>query len=132
MPHNTKKTVLDAWYGYHSIPLRKEDKHLTTFITPWGQYHYLSAPQGYIASGDGYSRRYDEIVAHINNKTKCIDGTLLWSQNIEDSFKQTCEYLDICGRNSIVLNPDKFQFAKDEVEFAGFCISSIEVKPSKN
>ena len=62
VPHNVKKTIFDAWNGYHSIPLHTEDRHLTTFITPWGRYRYRVAPQGYIASGDGYSRRYDEIV----------------------------------------------------------------------
>ena len=51
VPHNTKKTVFDCWNGYHSIPLHKDDYHLTTFITPWGQYRYKTAPQGYIASG---------------------------------------------------------------------------------
>ena len=36
VPHWTKKTVFDAWNGYHSVPIRKEDRHLTTLITPWG------------------------------------------------------------------------------------------------
>ena len=35
VPHGKKKTVLDAWNGHHSLPIRKEDRHLTTFITPW-------------------------------------------------------------------------------------------------
>jgi len=77
VPHNTKKTVFDCWNGYHSVPLHPDDKHLTTFITPWGHYQYKVAPQGYIASGDGYTRRFDEITSDIPNKTKCIDDTLL-------------------------------------------------------
>jgi hypothetical protein len=32
-----------------------------------------AAPHGYIVSGHGCTRRYDEIVAHIPNHTKCID-----------------------------------------------------------
>ena len=116
--------MLDAWNGYHSIPIRKEDRHLTTFITQWGRYRYKTAPQGYIASGDGYTRRYDEIVAHIKNKTKCIDDTLLWSPNIKHSFFSAVEWLDICGRNGITLNPEKFVFAQDEVDFTGFEITN--------
>lgn len=129
VPQNKKKTIFDAWNGYHSVPLRTEDRHLTTFITPWGRYRYKTAPQGYIASGDGYSRRYDEIVSHIKNKTKCIDDTLLWSNTIEESYNQAIEWLDICGRNGITLNPDKFVFAEDVVDFAGFTITSETVKP---
>lgn len=123
VPHGTLKTIFDAWNGYHSVPLREEDKHLTTFITPWGRYRYCKTPQGYIASGDGYSRRFDEIVADIPNKTKCIDDTLLWANNLQDSFFQACNWLDICGRNGIILNPDKFIFGQGTVELAGFEIT---------
>ena len=42
----TKKTITDAWNGYHSVPIRKEGRHLTTFITPWGQYRYKTCPHG--------------------------------------------------------------------------------------
>ena len=36
IPPNTWKTVTDAWNGYHSVPLREEDRHLTTFKLPGG------------------------------------------------------------------------------------------------
>ena len=57
VPRGMKKTVFDALNGYHSVPIIEEDRHLTTFITLWGRYRYQTAPQGYIASGDGYTRR---------------------------------------------------------------------------
>ena len=77
VPSHTKKTVTDAWNGYHSVPIREEDRHLTTFITPWGRYRYKTCPQGYAASQDGYTRRFDEIVNEFPNKTKCIDDACL-------------------------------------------------------
>lgn len=129
VPHGTKKSVFDAWNGYHSVALHPDDKHYTTFITPWGRYRYRTAPQGYISSGDGYTRRYDELVSSIVNKTKCVDDTLLWSTTIEESYFQACEWLDTCGRRGITLNPDKLQFAADTVEFAGFEISTDTVRP---
>ena len=131
VPVHTKKTIFDAWNGYHSVALKEADRHFTTFITPWGRYRYRSAPQGYIASGDAYTARYDSLVAGIAKKTKCIDDALLWSSSIEDAFHQATEWLDICARNGITLNPDKFCFAQDEVEFAGFEITRTEVKPCK-
>ena len=72
IPAGKKKTVFDAWNGYHSVPIHKEDQHVTAFIIPLGRYRYKTAPKGYIASGDGYTRRYDEIVADIPNKAKCV------------------------------------------------------------
>ena len=133
VPSGKKKTVVDAWNGYHSVPLHEEDQHLTTFITPWGRYRYKVAPQGYLASGDGYTRRYDQILADSkvshNDYTKCIDDALLWADSIEQSFFKTVEWLNLCGRNGITLNPDKFIFAKDVVEFAGFEVTTDSVRP---
>ena len=130
VPQNKKKTVLDAWNGYHSVPLHVEDRHLTTFISPWGRYRYCVAPQGYIASGDAYTRRYDEIVAGIPDNTKCVDDALLWADTTEESFWRTVNWLDVCGRNGVTLNPPpKFVFAADNVEFAGFEVTMNEVRP---
>ena len=39
VPKGTWKTVSDAWNGYHSVPLRQSDRHLTTFIT-FGRWRY--------------------------------------------------------------------------------------------
>ena len=71
VPHGTKKTVFDAWNGYHTVSIREKDRHLTKFITPSGRYRYRTASQGYIASGDGYMRRFDEIVSEIQRK-QCV------------------------------------------------------------
>ena len=129
VPKNTRKTIFDAWNGYHCVPLYKDDKHYTTFITPWGRYRYCVAPQGYVASGDGYTRRFDEIVAEVPQKTKCVDDTLMWATTIEESFFQAAKWLDLCGKHGITLNPTKFVFAKETVEFAGFEISKSTVRP---
>ena len=129
VPRRTKKTVCDAWNGYHAVPLHPDDRHLTTFITPWGRYRYRVAPQGYLASGDGYSRRFDAIVADIPDKTKCVDDTLLWASDVEEAFHQTVRWLDRCGRHGIIQNPSKFCFAQDVVEFAGFEITPTTVRP---
>ena len=95
---------------------------------PLGHYRYRTAPQSYIASGDEYTRRYDEITSSTPNKTKRVDDTLLWSEMIEESF---VNWLDICGRHGITLNPEKFCFTQVEVEFAGFEITSDTVRPCK-
>ena len=130
VPQNTKKTVTDAWNGYHSVPLCKEDRHLTTFITPWGRYRYKVAPQGFLASGDAYNHRFDAIISDFPNKVKCVDDTCMWANTVEDAFFQTCEWLDLCAKNGITLNPKKFKFAQDTVDFAGLNITQTSIKPS--
>ena len=62
IPKNTWKTVTDAWNGYHSVP-RQSDRHLRTFITPFGRWRYTRAPQGFLSSGDRYNERFDAILS---------------------------------------------------------------------
>ena len=33
-------SFLDAFQGYHQIPLAAEDREKTAFVTPVGNYHY--------------------------------------------------------------------------------------------
>ena len=131
VPQGVKKTVTDAWNGYHSVPIHEDDRHVTTFITPWGRYRYKVAPQGFLASGDAYTQRFDAIISDFPNKVKCVDDTCMWADNIEVAFFQACKWLDLCARNGITLNPAKFQFAQDDVIFAGLTITPTNVKPSK-
>ena len=131
VPRNTKKTILDAWNGYHSIPMTKESRDKTTFITEWGRYRYCRAPQGFRASGDAYTKRYDDITKDVSNKTRCVDDSLLWEWTVEDAFWATCRYIDLCSRNGGVFNPTKFEFAQDSVDFAGFVVGVGRVKPTR-
>ena len=130
IPRDTKKTCLDAWNGFHAVRLDEESRELTSFITQWGVYRYASCPQGFLASGDGYSHRYDEIVKDFGKLAKCIDDVALWGKDLEDIFWKTCKYLELCSKNGITFNPAKFQFAEDNVEFLGFEITKDSVKPS--
>ena len=91
----------------------------------------LRIPQGYLASGDAYTRRYDEIVKNVPRKIKIIDDTLLFDKNIEDTFYHTLYYLLMCEKNGIVLKREKFQFCLDVVQFGGLQITS-SVTPCDN
>ena len=129
VPPNTWKSVTDAWNGFHSVPIRPEDRHFTTFITPWGRYRYRMAPQGFLASGDGYARRFDEIIVDVERKTKCVDDTLMWDSDLEKHWWRMLDFLELLGNNGIILNKKKFQFSRKVVDFAGFTITNNEIKP---
>ena len=55
----------------------------------------------------------------------------MWMDDLEGSFFQACKWLELCGRNGIIQNPEKFQFAEDIVEFAGFAITLDSIRPCK-
>ena len=132
IPPHTRKTVLDAVDGYHAIQLDEESQPLTTFITEWGRYYYRRIPQGFLASGDVYTRWYDEIIQDFPRKVKIVDDTLLYDDDIESAFFHTFDYLTLCTQNGIVFNESKFQFCRDEVKFGGLTITASGVSPSNS
>ena len=129
VPGNTWKSVTDAWNGYHSVPLRQSDRHLTTFITPFGRFRYTRAPQGFLSSGDGYNRRFQAILSDFERKERCVDDTLFYDDNLASHWWRMIDFLSNVGSSGVVLNPDKLQFAKRTVNFAGFQISETNIVP---
>ena len=117
VPPGSVKTVF-AWNGFHSVPICKEDRHLTTFTTP-----------RYVSSGDGYSRRFDEISAHILRMVRCVDDSLLHDKDLEEHWWRDITFLELAGNGGIVLNAEKFQFSQTTVDFAGFRIADENVEP---
>ena len=129
IPKNTWKTVTDAWNGYHSVPLREEDRHLTTFITPFGKWRYTRAPQGFLSSGDSYNKRFDAILSDFVRKERCVDDTLHYDTDLAEHWWRTIDLLHTTGAAGAVMNPDKLQFAVRNADFAGFHIAETSIEP---
>ena len=49
--------------------------------------------------------------------------------NLEDHWWRVMEFFEVVGNAGIVLNPDKLQFSKTIVDFAGFRITEGTVEP---
>ena len=129
IPGGTWKTVTDASDGYHLVPIRQSDRPLTTFITPYGRYRYKRAPQGFVGSGDGFNRRFDEILVDMVRKERVVDDVLHYDSDLEEHWWRTIDYLILVGKSGVILNPDKFRFARKTVDFAGFRITETTVEP---
>ena len=132
VPINTFRTTLDAWNGYHSVPIKEEDRHVTTFITPWGRFRYRTTPQGFLAAQDAYNHRFDLITRDFKHKKRCVDDSIIWGETIEEIFKRTCEYLSLTSAAGIIMNPEKFKFGKKCVEFLGFELKEDSIEPGKD
>ena len=129
IPEGVLKSTFDCWHGYHSLEIAEEDRELTSFITPWGRYRYLTLPQGVLSAGDAYTDRMDRLFEEFERMNRCIDDTAIWDKTIEEQFYRCCQFLDKCGANGIVLNPSKFQFCQEEVDYLGFRVTMTGIKP---
>ena len=49
--------------------------------------------------------------------------------DLEEHWWRVIDYLILCGKNAIILNPLKFQFGRTTVDFAGFRVSESSIEP---
>jgi hypothetical protein len=128
-------SFLDAYSGYHQIPLYQPDQIKTSFITPYGAYCYVTMPFGLKNAGATYQQTMQRCLqgqigrnvhAYVDDmvvKTK-QSGTLL------DDLKETFANLR-CYR--MKLNPEKCTFGMPAGQLLGYIVSQrgIEANPSK-
>ena len=110
VPGNKYKSTLDCLDGYHGVELAEEERHKTTFATEWGKFRYRRAPQGYLSSGDSYSRHTDTILEDCPSTTtdkdfeKIVDDVITWSDTVEGALQRICSMLSHCNKSGLVFN----------------------------
>ena len=132
VPKGTWKTVSDTWNGYHSVPLRRSelsDRHLTTFITPFGRSRYMRAPQCFLPSDDGYNRRFDAILSDFERNERCVSDTIQYDTDLQTHWFRKNNFLIRVGQAGIVLNAETLYFARIIVDFAVFRKSDETIEP---
>jgi len=85
---------------------------------------------GHCAAPDAYTRRYDEAIAGIQRKLKCVDDTVINDYNVEDAFWHAHQFLEMCAMKGITLKPEKFKFCRRELDFVGFHVGWDSYKPT--
>ena len=122
--------VPEAWNRYHSVPIHPMDRHLTTFITTYNRYRYMTAPQDLLCASDGYTQRGDKVIRDFPNHLKCVDESIIWREDVETNFFATCSILDRCSLGEMVFNSTKFQFGEEQVHYFGFFVNKEGLKPT--
>ena len=125
------KKVLNVVDPHDSIPLDNEAHPVTTFITEWEIFIYLRMPQGYLASGVVYTRRYAKIIKDTPCKVKIVNDTIytVYDSSTEKAFYHTCIS---SFKDGIVLNTVKFYFFQLVVQFRSLQIAPSWVTPSES
>ena len=63
------------------IPLHKDSREYTTFLTELGMFRYKRMPMGDHVSMDTYNYRFDKITEAVENKKRCVDDLTLMGKN---------------------------------------------------
>ena len=94
-----RMSFLDAFQGYHQIPLFLDDQEKTAFVTPIGNYHYKIMPFGLKNAGSTYqmmmTRMFESLLG--KNIEIYIDDMVVKSKVVSElleTFELSLKFLE--------------------------------------
>lgn len=79
--------------GYYQILLHPDSQHLTTFIKPWGRYHFLKESMCLSCSSDEYNLRVDAAFADLENTVRVVDDLLRHDRDFQKHVERVSAVL---------------------------------------
>ena len=130
-----RMSFLDAFQGYHQIPLAAEDQEKTAFVTPVGNYHYKVMSFGLKYARLTYQRMMTRMFELQMGKSieVYIDDMVVKSKLVSDHVGDLVDIFEILRKYKLRLNASKCSFGVGSGKFLGYMVThrGIEVSPDQ-
>ncbi|XP_065638118.1 uncharacterized protein LOC136071128 [Quercus suber] len=130
-----RMSFLDAFQGYHQIPLALEDQEKTAFVTPTGNYHYKVMSFGLKNVGSTYQRMMTRMFEPQlgRNIEIYIDDMVVKSKMVAEHVKDLESTFKVLRKYKLRLNAAKCSFGAGSGKFLGYMVThrGIEVNPDQ-
>ena len=130
-----RMSFLDAFQGYHQIPLATDDQEKTAFITPVGSYHYKVMSFGLKNAGSTYQRMMTKMFEPQlgKNVDVYIDDMVVKSKLVSEHLADITNIFEILRRQKLRLNASKCSFGVGSGKFLRYMVThrGIEVNPDQ-
>lgn len=125
--------TLDLMSGYYQVPIAKDSKHLTAFVTPDGQYEYNRMPFGLANAPAVFQRMMHHVLgpARFDKATVYIDDVLIFGKTAAECLDRFEEILGLIKKANLKLNLSKCSFLQNEINYLGYEISAAGMRPGK-
>ena len=128
-------SFLDAFQGYHQIPLALDDQEKTAFVTPIGNYHYKVMPFDLKNAGSTYQRMMMRMFESLLGKNVEIyrDDMAMKSKVVSEHLGDFRVIFEVLRSYKLRLNASKCSFGVGSSKFLGYMVThmGIEVNPDK-
>nr|GEU49335.1 reverse transcriptase domain-containing protein [Tanacetum cinerariifolium] len=135
--HFTRSQVsdMDAYKGYHQMPIAEKDEEKTAFYTRERVFCYRRLPFDLKITGATYQRLIDKVFNHqLGRNMEVNAGDIVIKSDVEEEMLANIkETLDGIRAINLKLNPKKCSFVIEEGIFSGHLITKQGIKenPSK-
>ena len=128
-------SFLDAFQGYHQIPLALDDQEKTAFVTPIGNYHYKVMTFGSKNARSTYQRMMTRMFESLLGKNIeiYIDDMVVKSKVVSEHLGDLRVIFEILRSYKLRLNASKCSFGVGSGKFLDYMVThkGIEVKPDQ-
>ena len=128
-------SFLDAFQGYHQIPLAIDDQEKTDFVTPIGNYHFKVMPFGLKNVGSTYQRVMTRMFEPQMGKNieVYIDDMVVKSKLVFEHVRDLNNIFEILRRHKLRLNASKCSSGVGSGKFLSYMVThrGIEVSPDQ-
>ena len=123
-------SFLDAFHGYHQIPLALEDQEKIAFITPIGNYHYKVMLFGLKNARSTYQRMMTRMFEPQLGKNieVYIDNMVVKSKLKSEHVNNLGNIFEILRRHKLRLNASKCSFGVRSGKFLEYMVTHRRIK----
>ena len=115
----TRFTIADFNKGYWMVELDPESRKYTMMALDIGRFQWTRLPMGSIVAQDVFQRKLDAIFLDVPGGTGIADDMIIYGRSDLEHDKHLLNFLEVCRKNTLTLNPDKMQFRLPQVSFFG-------------
>ena len=95
---------IDANSGFWQIPLDESSRELTTFITPFGRYHFSRLPFGITSAPEHFQRQMETILTGQEGVLCHIDDVLIFGRTQQEHDARLHAALQAIQSAGVTLN----------------------------
>ena len=125
----TRFTIAEFNKGYWMVELDPESRKYTMMALDIGRFQWTQLPMGSIVAQDVFQRKLDAIFLSIPGVTGIADDMIIYGRSNLEHDKHLINFLEVCRKNTLTLNPDKVQFRLPQVSFFGHQWSAKGLSP---
>ena len=135
MADHPRMNFLDAFQGYHRIPLALDDQEKAAFVTPIRNYLYKVMPFGLKNAGSTYQRMMTKMFEPQLGRSieVYVDDMVVKSKVVSEHVGDLTNIFEILGKHKLHLNASKCSFGVGSGKFLGYMVThrGIEVNPDQ-
>ena len=128
-------SFLDAFQGYHQIPLALSEQEKTAFVTPIGNYHYKVVHFGLKNAGSTYQRMITRMFEPQLGKSIeiYVDNMVVKSKVVSKHVGDLRVIFNILRKHKLRLNASKCSFGVRSSKFLGYMVTykGIKISPDQ-